>query len=117
MTQMLTERYRDRLLGVLSYYDRIVITARPGPGKEFMLRVRIKARGTELERASLFALSDPWHGAPRYGDDDLKDKFRRQARTLAPLSERWHRQVETIIEQTLNLEQMNVREFVRGIQL
>jgi len=26
MTQMLTERYRDRLLGVLSCYDRIVIT-------------------------------------------------------------------------------------------
>ena len=26
MAQMLTERYRDRLLGVLSCYDRIVIT-------------------------------------------------------------------------------------------
>jgi len=80
-------------------------------------RARIKARGTEFERASLFALGDPWHGAPRYGDGDLSDKFRRQARTLAPLSERWHRQVETIIEQTLNLEQTNVREFVRGIQV
>src|SRR3990172_2493366 len=26
MTQMLTERYRDRMVGVLSCYDRIVIT-------------------------------------------------------------------------------------------
>ena len=26
MAQMLTERYRDRLLGVLSCYDRMVIT-------------------------------------------------------------------------------------------
>jgi hypothetical protein len=26
MTQMLTERYRERLMGVLSCYDRIVIT-------------------------------------------------------------------------------------------
>ena len=28
MAQMLTERYRERLLGVLSCYDRMVITAR-----------------------------------------------------------------------------------------
>ena len=26
MTQMLTQRYRDRLVGVLSCYDRLVIT-------------------------------------------------------------------------------------------
>ena len=28
MVQMLTERYRERLVGVLSCYDRIVITGR-----------------------------------------------------------------------------------------
>ncbi len=79
-------------------------------------RARVVARGTTFERESLFALGDPWQGAPAYGEEDLKGKFHRQARTVAPTSDQWRLKLQSTVEQTLNLEKTDVREFVRGIQ-
>src|SRR5690606_25660513 len=44
-------------------------------------RARVRTRsGSVYEKESKFALGDPWPGAPAFGDEEIKSKFRRQAR-------------------------------------
>lgn len=79
-------------------------------------RAVVKARGRILTQTSEFALGDPWAGAPPLGDGELTDKFRRLARSLAPLSTRWHERVERTLESMLALEQVaSVHQFVSAL--
>lgn len=74
-------------------------------------RAVIKARGTEFVATSDFALGDPWDGAPPYTDDDVIQKFKRMARTLVPLSDRWEVQIERMVERVMAIDDIDdVRE-------
>jgi hypothetical protein len=71
MAQMLTERYRDRLLGVLSCYDRIVITGTlPGICYAAGMTSFLYAKGIRIFDYARFA-------------EPLRDRIRERAERLA----------------------------------
>jgi hypothetical protein len=71
MAQMLTERYRDRLLGVLSCYDRIVITGTlPGICYAAGMTSFLYAKGIRIFDYARFA-------------EPLRDRIRERAEQLA----------------------------------
>jgi len=71
MAQMLTERYRDRLSGVLSCYDRIVITGTfPGICYAQGMTSFLYARGIRIFDYARFA-------------EPLRDRIRARAEQLS----------------------------------
>ena len=76
----------------------------------------VRARGREFSAESDFAFGDTWEGAPRYTEQDVFDKFRRMARTQAPLSQRWDARIDELIAMVMNLEELaDVRELTRAL--
>jgi 2-methylcitrate dehydratase PrpD len=74
----------------------------------------VRARGRRCERRSDYALGDPWPGAPRYGGEDLEEKFRRQA--CAAAGEAKRAAIDDAIGRILGLEKFSVREMVASIR-
>ncbi|MES2186614.1 MAG: MmgE/PrpD family protein [Pseudomonadota bacterium] len=70
-------------------------------------RAVVRARGTEFVATSDYAYGDAWEEAPRYTDQDVIEKFRRMANTLAPLSDRWAMRVERMVERVLNVDEID----------
>ena len=71
MALLLTERYRDRLLGVLSCYDRIVITGTlPGACYAQGMTSFLYARGIRIFDYARFA-------------EPLRDRIRRRRQEMA----------------------------------
>lgn len=79
-------------------------------------RAVVRARGREFELESDFALGDSWEGTPRYGEQDVVDKFRRMARTLAPMSSRWDARIDEAVDMVMALESLSdVRALTRAL--
>ncbi len=70
-------------------------------------RAIVKARGQRYVATSDFALGDSWEGAPSFTDVDVIDKFRRMARTMAPLSERWDTHIDRMVETVLHVDELS----------
>jgi 2-methylcitrate dehydratase PrpD len=69
-------------------------------------RAIVRARGREYVATSDYALGDSWEGAPGFTEADLIAKFRRMARTMAPLSERWDARIDRMVETVLRIDQV-----------
>lgn len=79
-------------------------------------RAIVRARGREYSATSDYALGDSWAGAPRFTEQDVTTKFRRMARTLAPLSDRWDTRIDRMVETVLAIEQLDdVRELTNEL--
>lgn len=79
-------------------------------------RAVVRARGREFDAESDFAFGDTWDGAPRYTEQDVFDKFRRMARTQAPLSQRWDARIGELIDMVMHLDELgDVRELTRAL--
>ncbi|GAA4333011.1 MmgE/PrpD family protein [Pigmentiphaga soli] len=78
----------------------------------------VHARGKVFEATGDYALGDSWEGAPRYGQADVIAKFRRLAKTLAPLSDRWEQRIDRMVETVLAVDELDdVRELTAALSL
>jgi hypothetical protein len=79
-------------------------------------RAVVRARGREFTAESDFAFGDSWDGAPRYTEQDVFDKFRRMARTQAPLSKRWDARIDGLIDTVMRIDELDdVRVLTRAL--
>jgi 2-methylcitrate dehydratase PrpD len=81
---------------------------------EYPTRVEIEARGQTFGKDITHAMGDPWDEEWKMNDADLTAKFRANAASLLPVSNRWQRRAEGIIDACFNLEKMaNVEDLTR----
>jgi 2-methylcitrate dehydratase PrpD len=69
-------------------------------------RAIVEARGQRYVATSDYALGDSWQGAPAFTDADVINKFRRMARTMAPLSDRWDTHIDRMVETVLHVDEL-----------
>ncbi|MDQ2735842.1 MAG: MmgE/PrpD family protein [Pseudomonadota bacterium] len=70
-------------------------------------RAIVTARGQRYVATSDYALGDSWNGAPAFTEADVIEKFRRMARTMAPLSDRWDTHIDRMVDTVLHVEDLD----------